>query len=80
MPIVYMKLAGINCAGCLTTIESAVYRVGVTHFEYDVAEVKVKIVFEPENVSLDEIIETIHIAGFDTYVTEIIEYKQESDL
>lgn len=36
---------GISCGGCIATIEHTLYRLGISHFEYDLIEHTARIVY-----------------------------------
>ncbi|MBU1142840.1 MAG: heavy-metal-associated domain-containing protein [Firmicutes bacterium] len=77
MPIVYLSFIGEHCDGCLTSIEHALYTLGVEQFNYDFTYAHAKIVFDRNLVELDQIMHTISKLGFEPNIVDLIEYDED---
>ncbi|MCR3906602.1 MAG: hypothetical protein NUK62_06225 [Tenericutes bacterium] len=55
MPTVYLNLSKFCLCGRITSAQHALYVKGVDSFSYDLIEKKAKIVYQEDNISIDEI-------------------------
>ena len=77
MPIVYLSFIGEHCDGCLTSIENALYTLGVEQFNYDFTHAHAKVIFNREQVELDQIMQAMSHLGFQPNIVDLIEYNEE---
>lgn len=63
---------GISCGGCISTIEHALYRLGVSHFEYDLIEHTARIVYE-HDITKSDIFDAIHALHYEPRLHRFIE-------
>jgi len=77
MPIVYLSFIGEHCDGCLTSIENALYTLGVEQFTYDFTHAHAKVMFNRDHVELDQIMQAISHLGFQPNIVDLIEYNEE---
>jgi copper chaperone CopZ len=80
MPIVYLSFIGEHCDGCLTSIENALYTLGVEQFTYDFTHAHAKVIFNRDQVELDQIMQAISHLGFEPNIVDLIEYNEEIDV
>jgi len=76
MPIVYLSFIGEHCDGCLTSIENALYTLGVEQFTYDFSHAHAKVMFNRDQVELDQIMKVISHLGFEPNIVDLIEYNE----
>lgn len=63
---------GISCGGCISTIEHALYRLGISHFEYDLIEHTARIVYG-EDLTKKDIFDAIHALHYEPKLHRFIE-------
>lgn len=63
---------GISCGGCISTIEHALYRLGISHFEYDLIEHTARIVYG-DPLTKSDIFNTIHALHYEPRLHRFIE-------
>lgn len=60
------EVKGMSCDHCVHAIEGALGKLeGVTHSKVDLNEESVNVVFEPDDVSVETLVETIEDQGYD---------------
>ena len=63
---------GISCGGCISTIEHALYRLGVSHFEFDLIEFTARIVYQ-DPLTKSDIFDTMHQLNYEPRLHKFIE-------
>ena len=76
MPILYLNFKGFNCAGCLTSIENCLYRLGIEHFDYDLSSSQAKIIYKRDEITQEKILKCIKDLGYEPYVSVVIEDEE----
>lgn len=61
----HISIRGITCAGCLNRIDQGLKSLGVFKFDYDFVDHNAMILFDNDDTSLKEIIETINVMGYE---------------
>ena len=70
MPTVYLNLSKFCLCGRVTSAQHALYVKGVDSFSYDIIEKKARIVYQEENISLDEIIDLMQYRNLEVETIE----------
>lgn len=73
MSTAYLKCKDVYTAGCVAAIEHVLYRQGITHFEYDVANMHAKITYDDKIVTLEKLLKKVEEIGYDVEVLSIDE-------
>lgn len=61
----YININGITCAGCLNRIGQGLNDLGVIKFDYDFVDQHAMVLFDTDDTSMEEIIETINDMGYE---------------
>jgi Cu2+-exporting ATPase/Cu+-exporting ATPase len=68
-----LKIIGMHCATCVTTIEKVVSGVrGVVSVQANLASNEALVTYDPSRVSLRDIVKAVRGAGYDVYREEVI--------
>lgn len=68
-----LKIIGMHCATCVTTIEKVVSGVrGVVSVQANLASNEALVTYDPSRVSLRDIVKTVRGAGYDVYREEVV--------
>ncbi len=68
-----LKIIGMHCATCVTTIEKVVSGVrGVVSVQANLASNEALVTYDPSRVSLRDIVKAVRGAGYDVYGEEVI--------
>ncbi|MDI6452271.1 hypothetical protein [Peloplasma aerotolerans] len=59
MPTVYLGLSKFCLCGRITSAQHALYVKGIDSFQYDLVEKKAKVVYQEDNISIEEIMEIL---------------------
>lgn len=73
MSTAYLKCKDVYPAGCVAAIEHVLYRQGITHFEYDVANKHATITYDEKNVTLEQLLKKVEEIGYHVEVVGIDE-------
>jgi copper chaperone CopZ len=60
-----ININGITCAGCFNRIGQGLTDIGVIKFDYDFVDHHAMILFDSDDTSMEEIIETINDMGYE---------------
>lgn len=61
----HISITGITCAGCLNRIDQGLKSLGVFKFDYDFVDHNAMILYDGDDTSMEEIIETITDMGYE---------------
>lgn len=68
-----LKIIGMHCATCVTTIEKVVSSVrGVVSVQANLASNEALVTYDPSRVSLRDIVKAVRGAGYDVYREEVV--------
>lgn len=69
MQTITLNIQGMTCGGCVSSVSNILNKhQGVQQAEVDLASAQAKIAFDPEQTTVESLIEAVEDAGFDAQV------------